>query len=878
MVQVNIPSSPTHLDLRQEVDQLRQVRPQFARRLVEAADRLESSGFPPPANLIEELVAYRERMLAVCALLAGTADGVGTHLNLNDLEHLLEARDNRRSAEAVLEQLSELMHVDLPDFAPLVLCQREASRLCELSVEAGPELNSELELLRKERHPLNSLIRLCEAGDHMTDAEWTECHDDVVTTYGRQLATALTRGRIQRKPPREPGAVTVTSATGLPTVAKMSSVIEPVPPTSAIVTDVRSEAVSSLPPIAGNRAVLDSDSIFEPASETIFDVVPPAPGSGRLRMTSSTLDAMSGRSAVIPKVDLKSPASPRNGVDRGSTSDHIIRLMTEDRLPLAFHLTRSLEQQAETSDVMPPSWLLRSLILGRHLSYSKGDIARQLDDELREFRPEMLIDENQDRQLAMSFLLRAAALPGALLAGSAPAITILRAFKIAPGFSQLYNYCSRIALYGDRLAGSLVEMFRPTGTIAGASELDELSQSARQWLQEASRKAVTYTRTSPLFLHAHWTLMAGTAVRHADATTLWCKWQETLALAHRLLNPVCEQVEGERNWVRQEIARLTSQIRVEPLDQAFRLNQPSTQAGRGIVLPLEEMQAVILEAVAIANRWLRLCHQTSSGSGSPIPLEALELRDEIVKRSDGVLMELTQHRQTAASATVKASIACCQNVIRQIHAMFESRIPLPLVEPDPRHVLNADLLKIPGISLDDQWSPVTEASTVERELVSSLERTEMDWRQSYDVHAQAGNHEATGRLLELDVWSSADERESLQSLRRAQIADNRIAAEAELTELVSEITSIAQAGLWNEADCLPFQKRIERLRYELPRVLNFQVFRLQVNQLQSAILRYRSGSGPLSTSSDSDWPNLRRGVSAELQPVLNHSIDIFSGE
>ena len=713
----------------------------------------------------------------------------------------------------------------------------------------------------------------------MTDTEWTECHDDVVTTYGRQLATALTRGRIQRKPPRAPGALTATTMAGLPTIAKMPAVREPVPaPPTPVVADVRSESVSGSLAGAGNRAVPNSDSIFEPTSETIFDVVPPVPGSGRLRMTSSTLDAMSGRSAVVQKADLKLSSSSHNGVDRGSTSDHIIRMMNDGRLPLAFHLTRSLEQQSETSDVVPPSWLLRSLILGSHLSYSKGEIARQLDDELREFRPEMLSDENQDRQLSMSFLLRAAALPGALLAGSAPAIAILRAFKIAPGFSQLYNYCSRIALYGDRLAGSLVEMFRPTGTIAGASELDELSQSARQWLQEASRKAVAYTRTSPLFLHAHWTLMAGTAVRHADATTLWCKWQETLALAHRLLNPVCEQVEGERNWVRQEIARLTSQIRVEPIDQANRLNQQATQPGRGIVLPLEEMHAVILEAVAIANRWLRLCHQTSSASGSPIPLEALELRDEIVNRSDGVLMELAQHRQAAASATVKASIACCQNVIRQIHAMFESRVPLPLVEPDPRHVLNADLLKIPGISLDDQWSPVTEASTVEREIVTSLERTEMDWRQSYDFHALAGNHEATGRLLELDVWSSANERESLQSLRRSQIADNRIAAEAELTELVNEITSIAQAGLWNESDFLTFQKRIERLRYELPRVLNFQAFRLQVNQLQSAILRYRSGSEPLSTSSDADRLSLRRGVSAVLQPVLNHSIDIFSGE
>ena len=593
------------------------------------------------------------------------------------------------------------------------------------------------------------------------------------------------------------------------------------------------------------------------------------------------------RQATVPAMG--TPAIRSRDFDRPVTPEmikgHLVRLMSEDRLPLAMHLTRCLEQRPERPDYIFPSWLMRSLILGRHLSYSKGEIARQLDEELREFRVESLSEGDQEHQLAMAFLCRAAAIPAALLAGSVPATAILRSFKIAPGFSQLYNYCSRIALYGDRLAGSLMEMFRPEGTISGASELDELRQSTLDWLQEAARKAVSYSRTSPLFLHAHWTLTAGTAVRYSEATVMWCKWQETLSLAQKLLKPVCEQIEGERNWVRQEITRLTTQVRVEPVEELVKPGTPGISS-RGIVLASEEMHAVILEAVAIANRWLRLCHQTSVGA-SPIPVEALELRDEILKRSDGVVTELSQHRQSTKSPLVHAAIGCCQTTIRQIQAMFESRIALPLVESDPRHVLNADLLRIPGIELNDQWMPETDAAIVERELLASLEASEMNWAQSFDYHSRAGNHEATGRLLELDVWANPIEKESLKAARQNQINDARIAFNSELDELATDIDSLMNAGVCSVSEGGVFGQRLDRLRYELPRVVDFSAFRRQVQQLQTAILRLNStGVSTAILGPDSDTTNARNTAIASVAalntspalPASFQSFDIFSGE
>jgi len=952
MIAVNSQLGQSLSALRDEVDQLRQFRIALAKRLEDEADQLDSAGIPPSADLISDLRSYGQKMHDAAQTL-GAGQGAFGDLNvgevsLADLELLIDSQLDHRLAEVVLEQLNDLTHVDVPDFAPLVLCQREASRLCELATGSiGVERDSELELLRTHQHPLNALIRLCDEGDVLSDLEWTECHDAVAATYGRQLATALTRGRIQRRaplairptvvspvpPPRPipnpapaapvviaeaaPVAVRAVISTRIPAAAPVipapvaSQAAAPVyqaqpavrPLTVVTEPPVVAKPLVVTPPLPRTPAAIDlSESVFEPKNETIFDEPPTKPGSGaRARLAAMPLEsrtrsqgAVNSANAIVPMATpvtasvtasvgpIETAVAPRSH----STTDLVLRTIRDGRLSQAWHLNRCLEQRSGQTET-PPSWLLRALILGRHLSYSKGEIARELDEALREYRPEVFAERSHDYQLAMSFLLRGAALPAALLAGSAPAAALLRSFKIAPGFSQLYNYCSRVALYGDRLAGSLGEMFRPTGAITGASELEELKVSALGWLQETARKHVAYSRTSPLFLHAHWTLMSGTAVRYADQTLIWCKWQETLTLAGRLLKPVIEGTDGDRNWVRQEIARLTSLIRVEPVDLSNRGPGQGTQAGRGIVLPLEEMHAVILEAVAIANRWLRLCHQTASGGGSPIPLEALELRDEILKRTEGVLAELHQHRMTATSPIVEASVACCQQTVRQIQALFESRVSLPLVEPDSRHALNAELLRIPGIELNDQWLPETEPAVIERELTASLERPELSWSQAYEYHAQNGNHEATGRLLELEVWTNAEERESLRSLRPSQISDCRATAETELRELGAEIHRIVESGTWGTADCATLQKRLERLRYELPRVLNFPLFRRQISQLHAAIVRQihtsglPSGPGGASGMSVVEMSEPRRRPLTEAvsprQPAIP-SCDIFSGE
>ena len=892
MISAPTMTTPSLPELTDELEQLRQFGMSIAQRLIESTQTMRESGVPPSIALLDELQTYRNRLLKLargletdakgCPIVRSdtTAASPDSEMSFDKLESRIAVRQRVHVADSLRQELSQLKHVDLSDFEPLAHCVRDAARLCELaSRPADPDDNAELELLNHHHLAMKSLLRLADDGNQLSDLEWTECNDSVAATYGRQLATAVTRGRIRRVPGE---TATSNSAVALPSNSQSNPVV---------IRDYSLIVLSEAP-------LSDLTASSAPAiSHRQSDGIPGTDARPNRKPTSTTIAQIAG--SVTPSRPEQVSGMARTATeDAGARalrmSDEIIRLLNEDRLPVALQLTRCLEMRPESSTKLPPSWLLRALILGRHLSYSKGEIAWQLDSELRNFRTELLTEGNADQQMVVGLMLRAAALPAALLAGSTTATGILRAFKIAPGFSQLYNYCSRIASYGDRLDGTLVEMFRPSGTIGGASELETLKATARDWMQNAAKKSTSYSRTSPLFLHAHWTLTAGTAIRHAEATQLWCKWQETMLLAQRLLKPVCQGLDGERNWVRQEITRLTSQIRVEPYDAGQKGGSSVPSAGRGIVLPVEEMHTVLLEAMGIANRWLRLCPQAGPGTALPIPLEAVELRSEVLQRSEAVIEELTQHRRNAESPLMRAAIAYCQAAVLQIESLFESKRSLPIEEPDPLHVLNADLLRIPGLELNEQWLPDSELAVVERELLASLETGELSWRESFEFHSQAGHHDVTGRLLELNVWEDSKEREALRVIRDTQIMDTRTALAAELDDLTTEIALTADAGEHSAADRAAYAQRLEDLRRELPRALNFDAFRRRMNQLHSTLQRRRTPQSTLAGASGNSvvFPgdNRRRdsvesGTPAELtmpgdaspdQESIFHSPDNFS--
>ncbi len=961
-------------ELRQELDQLGQRRERLAGRLTAAADRLDSIGEPPGDDLIDDLNAYRARTLQLVQQLSGvvvplTDDPtrsdvtVRDQTSLDDVKRLLSERECREQAVAVLDQVLTFEHIETADFAPLALCQAEARRLKSLAVQPnGPSLDAELTAVFQQTHPLNLLLKLCEYGDRLSDAEWIECNDQVTATYGRQLATAIARCRIQRgtnstaadaTPVPRPlvtevdgttvalpkpiavaavaaSATAAATAMSLPAIASSNNFLnhasrsaneanaKPFPDLNSAVNATgagsRPSHVSvpnhqvSVPEskvFAPKQTLPGPDSIFQPSpfAESVFDEpTPPAKLRGLtlpVALPVSASSSLTGSRPTPPPVatSVPSPISPLCSVEdtaqrSARLSDTVVKLLTENRLSLARHLALCAEFRPSLPVPLPPAWLLRSLVLAAHVSESNGELARELDSDLRNFRPEFLFDDCSERRVALGYFLRAAALPAALISGGNTATSILRAFKIEPGCSQLYNYCSRIAFYGDRLNGQVVEMFRSPMDGGNEPDTQAVALAAEQWLEEAACKSVHFGRTSPLFLHAHWTLTASTSIRHAEATQVWCKWQEVLLLASRLLRPVIHDDASERNGVRQEITRLSALLRTEATESGSRNGATASfdAAARGTVSFSGEMQAVLHKSIDFASRWLRIGAVGVSPAAAPLPPDAFDLRDEVRQRTTGVLDELNEQWQQTTSPLIRAGIACCRQSIERIHGLFEGRLSLPLQEVELRHALHAELLKVPGLELNEQWQPEADPATLERELFDHIERGDSSWAYAYNVHALHGDHAATGRLLELNVWSSDSKRDTLRTQREAQVAEHRAALAHELDEVLHELELAANAGQLDEADAGAFAQRLDRLRRELPKQLNFGSYRWQLDQMRSTLQRRRTRQSvgpalsPLAWSAPTTEPSrgLRLPATKPLEDVvggqeaLAFTTDIFS--
>jgi hypothetical protein len=55
------------------------------------------------------------------------------------------------------------------------------------------------------------------------------------------------------------------------------------------------------------------------------------------------------------------------------------------------------------------------------------------------------------------------------------------------------------------------------------------------------------------------------------------------------------------------------------------------------------------------------------------------------------------------SPLILSGIACCRRAIEHLQLLFDPEAVFPTEEPLPRPLLYADLLRIPTVSLNEQW-------------------------------------------------------------------------------------------------------------------------------------------------------------------------------
>ncbi|MGE0684527.1 MAG: hypothetical protein AB7P69_26930, partial [Candidatus Binatia bacterium] len=118
---------------------------------------------------------------------------------------------------------------------------------------------------------------------------------------------------------------------------------------------------------------------------------------------------------------------------------------------------------------------------------------------------------------------------------------------------------------------------------------------------------------------------------------------------------------------------------------------------------LEQLRFHTREAIGFARRWVELQEIHSGQRQDTMREEAERLRQRIWTLQGAVQEELSLFKRRHPSPLIMSSVICCRRAIENLQILFDPEAVFPAEEPLPRPLLYADLLRIPTVSLNEQW-------------------------------------------------------------------------------------------------------------------------------------------------------------------------------
>jgi uncharacterized protein YjdB len=195
---------PVHNDLLEQIARLSETYPNLADRLAHAAKQLQDSGIPPAESLLQEIVTYSRNFAAVQKQALEITPSQGEIASLKDIQNLVQTAEAaggkaeiRSAALKVLDRVLAIAHCEQSDFAPLQLVHTKARELYRAISESTPtQVHSDAESLISGKHPVSAVLALVAQQDKLDDEQWVILEETVSAAFGKQLAVAISRGKL----------------------------------------------------------------------------------------------------------------------------------------------------------------------------------------------------------------------------------------------------------------------------------------------------------------------------------------------------------------------------------------------------------------------------------------------------------------------------------------------------------------------------------------------------------------------------------------------------------------------------------------------------------------------------------------------------------
>lgn len=789
---------------------------ELSAQLRSAADVLASDGTPPPTELAAELSGFielhdgylREVAFEEEALRQAELARLAEEARQRELALAQEAarRETEANKQQILTHIQDFQRLTTREpFTALTGQQAAAAAIANRIQDADqlPDDITELPALICGEHPWCGLTRLIAERDQLTDMEWVQITTDIKGQLPDELVSAALRGRLLLDEPER--------AVEAAPVRVVTPVADLLPAQTVVVEPAASEpvAVESLPVTEDYNSIFD-DEVAPPAQEVPESVTIESEQTQRSETLVNALfelaEESDADSSILkqqpsyqdPRGDSAALASEIRRADaftRGNLYPELIQaLIFEGRSGLAFHLARCLEELRQTARPFLPSWMIRAWTLGNAILFPQGQLVGRLQEDFAQYDPVAAEELPAEHRIARELFLRATALRPAIVAPASKAAAIVRSFPMSPEQPQLYNYCARIGSYGERMHGISPTSFKASLAEDLEANRAELRQDVKLWMHEAEAFSVRYAPTNPLFTRAHWSLRAASARRYPNETQVWQQWQETFQTAHRILRNVLADKRTAAAETRAEMERVAALVFESRRAANITLNQ--------------EMRNYLLQAVSFGQHWLSLLGRPTD---SFVPQDLAELRAEIEARHDGVQAELAEFSQRHSAEPVRMAIGCLMLALDQVRDLVDPDIPTETLEPDHRHLLNAELLKIPGLQLAPNWRPLAEPEDLIEHILKFLISPQPNWLTTIQLQLAADNLDAAEKISLLPVFNREEGRQLqlvLSKYRKQQ--QEEVWKDLRETELMIEEASRLQ--ILSDQDRAGFAARLERLR------------------------------------------------------------------
>ncbi|MGW1651498.1 hypothetical protein [Streptomyces atratus] len=810
-------------------------------------------GCPPDEDDLRLLSAVDPAFTQVQEALA--AVGLGpVPSRLEDLARSAEShRTTRDEEQAARGQLTRLLTVSCDGTSPaksaLDAAQSVAAHLLEQPAWDEPE--------RRKGEALSALFEIVELGNR-SDA----------------LAQIATRQRlIGQTLPECAMAALLHNDLSLPVQADSDSTVgdpgedhtpqsfpEPVAGSaeresrtvSASIPAPRKNAAEELDPLALIRTAA-AGPVDPAAAEGVVDA---ASGMGSSGADGHGTPATAGSpSDVVTRVP-----------DPDTTAERAIaRLVSEERFGLAAHLSQAVERsEAEAA-------ALRLAAAAAVLRPGSAGGARTMGAALQEWDALGSRDAEGAELILLPALLRAALITGEHAAGAQ-----LKA--LAPRLSE--GLAPVAIAVADRALNSALLIASPMTALADVSE------------SEAGLRDIVEQCGS---------LLKPQRLRYNRATHIAKRWLAADGMLGGLLLAIVNGDPGACEAARETVGRLNrlSEIHTEidVLDRELRGpgGRPLQGSGR------QDLVHVVERVVDCAKAWLDTTEALRRGGTADNDWAVREisaLRKTVLGRRDRVLADLETMAKQPSPILAAAARAARVSLCGLFDELEHGAAPLPGIETEPRRLIDAELLKIPGLSREPSA----------RDLYEAVDRT---WPEALDLQTARDCFDAAYGILDLfergalpgagsDSFSAASRKrvqelevrrrselaarhdELAAELRRAQ-ADGAVAddQDVKLQELLADARPLAEDGTARELGVV--RQILDRVAKLLPQYREEATDRLRsrldalpdlTDEERAQVLRHLD-TGGLATAADLVYFLELGEPVPEIEAEESHLADFF---